>query len=109
MSTAYRSTSRNQKRDHSHLDLQPDVSSSSRPGAFAVHSLFTILGFALQVVPGLIVKTIFDAISGETPAPAAPLGINALWWLIALYFLTQVAALFFSLGSSITGIPSGAW
>jgi ATP-binding cassette subfamily B protein len=74
--------------------------------SYGVHSFFTILGFALQVVPGLIVKIIFDAISGETPAPALPFGIGAqaaLWWLIALYVLSQVARLFLSLGSEYYG------
>ncbi len=37
---------------------------------FLVHTLFTLVVFGLQVAPGLIVKSIFDGISGEA-GPAA--------------------------------------
>lgn len=75
-----------------------------QPGAFLLHSLFTILYFALQVVPGLVVKSVFDTISGESAAPfGSLLGIDALWWLILLYFLVEAGRLLLSLGSEYYG------
>ncbi|NLG99809.1 MAG: ABC transporter ATP-binding protein [Chloroflexi bacterium] len=72
--------------------------------AFLLHSLFTILYFALQVVPGLVVKSVFDTISGEAAAPfGSLLGIDPLWWLILLYFLVEVGRLLLSLGSEYYG------
>ena len=59
---------------------------------FALHSAFTLLVFGLQIVPGLIVKTIFDTIGGGAGAVAGPwAGLNPLWWLIFLYILTSLA------------------
>jgi len=72
--------------------------------AFAIHSLFTILVFGLQVAPGWIVKSVFDTISGEAPAPtSAFLGAQPLWWLISLYVLVELARLFLSFGSEWYG------
>jgi len=60
-------------------------------GPFAAHFLFTVIDFSLQVVPGLIVKAIFDIISGEVPAPAAGLfDLHPLWWLIIVYLLVEL-------------------
>ena len=70
-----------------------------QPWTFALHSFFVILVFGEQIVPGLIVKTVFDAISGSsTVANDTFLGIPALWCFIALYLLVEVARLFFSVG-----------
>ena len=50
-----------------------------RPWPYAVFCLFHILFFGLQVIPGLIEKSIFDSVTG-----AAPATLN-IWGLIALY------------------------
>ena len=65
---------------------------------FLSHSVFTLLVFALQIVPGLIVKAIFDTISLERAGmpgalPAQFLGLGQLWWFILLYVLTGFAQL----------------
>jgi ATP-binding cassette, subfamily B, bacterial len=66
---------------------------------FTIHSIFAILVFALQVVPGLIVKAVFDTISGAAPAPFGPiLGVDPLWWLIGLFIFTELVRLSFSIG-----------
>ena len=64
-----------------------------QPGVFTIHSLFTILVFAEQVVPGLIVKGVFDGISGV----GAP-GTAVLGGTIALYVLVELARLALSIG-----------
>lgn len=50
-----------------------------RPWPYAVFCLFHILFFVLQVIPGLIEKSIFDSITGAAPATLS------IWGLIALY------------------------
>jgi ATP-binding cassette, subfamily B, bacterial len=50
-----------------------------RPWPFAIFSLFHTLFFVLQVIPGLIEKSIFDTITGAAPATVS------IWGLIALY------------------------
>lgn len=73
-------------------------------GTFALHSLFTVLYFALQVVPGLIVKSVFDGISGAAPQqPAGFLGVGFLWWLVLLYVLAEVARLLLAFGAEWYG------
>jgi ATP-binding cassette, subfamily B, bacterial len=67
---------------------------------FTAHSFLCILGFALQVVPGLIIKQIFDGISGVSPT--AP-GNEILWGLIAVYILVEVARVLLLLGSEYYG------
>ena len=76
-----------------------------RMRTFLVHSIFTLLVFALQIVPGLIVKSIFDTISlkgagapGVGSLSTALTGAGQLWWLISLYVLTGVAQLGFYIG-----------
>ncbi len=78
------------------------------PGVYALHFLFTVLVFSLQLAPGLIVKAVFDTISGETgPASGAVsgalLGIDRLWWLIITYVLIELARLFLSIGYEYYG------
>jgi ATP-binding cassette, subfamily B, bacterial len=68
-----------------------------QPLSFTIHSIFTILVFCLQVVPGLIVKSIFDSASGQSP------GALSLWALVALYVLVELVRLGFSLGSEWYG------
>ena len=71
---------------------------------FALHSFFTILAFSLEVVPGAIVKAIFDGISGEPASIAGlALGEKTLGWLIALYVLLDLGRLFLSFGSEWYG------
>jgi len=68
-----------------------------RPGSFSVHSLFHMLFFAAQVVPGLIVKGVFDTLTG-----AAPATVN-LWALIALYISAELGRLSLSFADIWTG------
>ena len=71
---------------------------------FNMHSLFTILLFGMQLVPGLIVKAVFDAVSGAAPVPfGSILGIDPLWALIGLYVLADLTRLFLGFGSEWYG------
>lgn len=71
---------------------------------FNIHSLFTILLFAMQLLPGLIVKAVFDAVSGAAPVPFGPIfGLDPLWALIGLYVLADLAKLFMAFGSEWYG------
>jgi ATP-binding cassette subfamily B protein len=70
---------------------------------FALHSVFILLFFGLQVVPGLIVKQVFDTIAGAPASGTPPAGEAALWGLIGLYLLSELARLFFSLGGEWYG------
>jgi ATP-binding cassette subfamily B protein len=72
-----------------------------QPWTFAIHSFFTILVFGLQVAPGLIVKDVFDRISGA--GGAAPAGMGYLWWPIAWFVLVELVRLALSLGSEWYG------
>jgi len=67
---------------------------------FTAHSILCIAGFALQVVPGLVVKQIFDTISGSAPSVN---GTVALWGLIGLYILVEVSRVLLLLGSEYYG------
>lgn len=67
------------------------------PGAFMVHFVFTVFVFGLQVLPGLVVKNVFDTISGEQPARIG------LWWLIALYVGIALAQLILGIGAEWYG------
>jgi ATP-binding cassette, subfamily B, bacterial len=78
------------------------------PGIFSLHFLFTIMVFALQLAPGLVVKAVFDTISGETGAGSSAvsgsfLGIERLWWLIIVYVLIELGRLFLSIGYEYFG------
>jgi ATP-binding cassette, subfamily B, bacterial len=67
---------------------------------FSAHSFLCIIGFALQIVPGLVIKQIFDTISGVTPVTG---GAEVLWGLIGLYLLVEVARVVLLLGSEYYG------
>ncbi|HSV85798.1 MAG TPA: ABC transporter ATP-binding protein [Levilinea sp.] len=67
---------------------------------FTVHSIFCIAGYALQLAPGLVVKQIFDTISGVSPAVSVA---GSLWGLIALYVLVETARVILLLGSEYYG------
>ena len=55
------------------------------------------------MVPGLIVKQVFDTIGGAPASGTPPAGEAALWGLIGLYLLAELARLFFSLGGEWYG------
>src|SRR5690349_21574674 len=64
------------------------------PGIYTLHLVFGILPWLLQVVPGLIQKSIFDTITG-----AQAVQIN-LWLLIAVYLGVEATRLLLSFGAS---------
>jgi len=71
-------------------------------GDFLLHSLFTLLVFGLQIVPGLFVKLVFDAIEQpEKNSQAA--GESILWWMIGLYLVAEMARLFLAIGAEWFG------
>lgn len=75
-----------------------------QPRAFFLHSLFTLVVFGLQVVPGLIVKAVFDEISGAAPGAGWSFaGISSLWWLIGLYIGVELLRLLVSFGAEWYG------
>jgi ATP-binding cassette, subfamily B, bacterial len=67
------------------------------PMLFAVHSVFAVLFFVLQVLPGLIEKSIFDAITGQEPA------ITSLWLLIGLFVGVEAARVLTAVGADWFG------
>lgn len=67
---------------------------------YTLHFLFTILIFAEQLVPGLIVKTIFDRLSGQ----GVRTEVTFLWGMIALYLGIEAARLFVSIGYEYYGM-----
>jgi ATP-binding cassette, subfamily B, bacterial len=56
-----------------------------RPWPYAVYSFLHMAFFILQVIPGLIEKSIFDTLSGAAPATLG------LWGLLTLYLSTELA------------------
>jgi ATP-binding cassette subfamily B protein len=72
---------------------------SYQPLVFSLHTLFTILDFALEIFPGLIVKAFFDTLSGA----ANPGSAISLEWLVGLYVLTEIVRLALSFGSEWYG------
>jgi ATP-binding cassette subfamily B protein len=67
-------------------------------GIFSAHSLFCILLFSLQVVPGLVVKAVFDRISQPGTADS-----GGVWWLVAVYVLVAALHLGLEFGSDWFG------
>lgn len=68
---------------------------------FLIHSGFTLMFFFKEVLPGLIVKSIFDNISnvpGAHPLLPPLLGIPSLWWAIGLYVLIGVVQVALGIG-----------
>ena len=65
---------------------------------FIVHSALTVMVFGLQVVPGLILKAVFDSVSD--PASKAYAHPSQLWGLVGIYAILQVVALAASLGAA---------
>jgi ATP-binding cassette, subfamily B, bacterial len=69
-------------------------------GAYTLYFLFSVLIFAEQLAPGLIVKTIFDRLSGES----AQSDVTFLWGMIALYLGIELARLFVAIGYEYYGM-----
>ncbi|TMD63001.1 MAG: ABC transporter ATP-binding protein [Chloroflexi bacterium] len=55
-----------------------------RPWPYALYSFFHMSFFIIQVVPGLIEKSVFDTITGAAPTTVS------LWGLIALYISVEL-------------------
>ena len=68
-----------------------------QPGLFAIHSVFAVLFFLFQVLPGLIEKSVFDTLTGAQPAQVS------LWLLIALYVGVEAARLGAAIGTDWFG------
>lgn len=69
-------------------------------GAFTLYFLFSLLIFAEQLAPGLIVKAIFDRLSGQ----GAQSDVTFLWGMIALYLGIEVARLLVAIGYEYYGM-----
>jgi ATP-binding cassette subfamily B protein len=69
-------------------------------GAYTLYFLFSVLIFAEQLAPGLIVKTIFDRLSGES----AQSDVTFLWGMIALYLGIELVRLFVAIGYEYYGM-----
>jgi ATP-binding cassette, subfamily B, bacterial len=69
-------------------------------GAYTLYFLFSLLIFAEQLAPGLIVKTIFDRLSGQ----GLQSDVTFLWSLIALYLGIEMARLFVAIGYEYYGM-----
>jgi len=69
-------------------------------GAYALYFLFSVLIFAEQLAPGLIVKAIFDRLSGG----GAQTDVTFLWGMIALYLGIELARLFVAIGYEYYGM-----
>ena len=67
---------------------------------YTLHFLFALLIFAEQLVPGLIVKAIFDHLSGQE----AQSEVTFLWGMIALYLGIEIARLFIAIGYEYYGM-----
>jgi ATP-binding cassette subfamily B protein len=72
-----------------------------QPWTFSMHFVFTLVVFGSQVVPGLILKAVFDAVSD--PASAAYANPGQLWSLVGLYAIMQLVVLAASLGAEWYG------
>ena len=67
--------------------------------SYLIHFIFTLLIFGEQLAPGLIIKAIFDRLSGQDqPGNGQFFGISILWWLIILYLLIEIVRLFVAIG-----------
>ena len=72
-----------------------------RPGSFTIHSIFAILVFAMQLVPGLIFKAYFDTLEGGDAWSALLPGLSPtriLWFLVIVYVTAEFVRTGFSLG-----------
>jgi ATP-binding cassette, subfamily B, bacterial len=69
-------------------------------GVYTLHFIFSLLIFAEQLAPGLIVKTIFDRLSDQ----GAQSDVNFLWGMIALYLGIETARLLVAIGYEYYGM-----
>jgi len=67
---------------------------------YMLYFLFSLLIFAEQLAPGLIVKAIFDRLSGQE----AQSNVTFLWGMIALYLAIEVARLLVAIGYEYYGM-----
>jgi ATP-binding cassette subfamily B protein len=69
-------------------------------GPFLIHSIFALILQAQQLAPGLIIKAIFDRLTGQDlpPGDGQILGIPSVLWLIILYLVIEIARLFAAIG-----------
>ena len=68
-------------------------------GSFTIHFIFTLLVFAEQLVPGLIIKAIFDILSGQSQTVNGQFAENTmLWGLIILYLMVEIVRVFVAFG-----------
>jgi ATP-binding cassette, subfamily B, bacterial len=67
---------------------------------YTLYFLFSLLIFAEQLAPGLIVKAIFDRLSGQ----GAQTDVTFLWGMIALYLGIEMARLFVAIGYEYYGM-----
>ena len=68
---------------------------------FTAHSLLTVLIFAEQLVPGLIIKAVFDTLA--TSGPLVGPNLRRLWGWIALYVAVEVARILLGIGYEYFG------
>jgi ATP-binding cassette subfamily B protein len=68
--------------------------------AYTLYFLFSVLIFAEQLAPGLIVKTIFDRLAAQGEQNNGVF----LWGMIALYLVIEVARLFVAIGYEYYGM-----
>ena len=72
---------------------------------YTLYFLFSLLIFAEQLAPGLIVKTIFDRLSGQDALnQSTQSNMTFLWGMIALYLGIEVARLFVAIGYEYYGM-----
>jgi ATP-binding cassette subfamily B protein len=76
-----------------------------QPRVFFLHSSLAILGFSLQIVPGLIIKNVFDGIAAGPSGTTGTVGTggSGLWGWIALYFLLETTRMLIAVGSEWHG------
>ena len=75
-----------------------------RPGLFLAHSLCVVVVFSLQIFPGLLLKAVFDTISGAAgAADLSIIGPVAVGWLIALFVGVELARAAGAFGVEWTG------
>ncbi len=67
---------------------------------YTLYCLFSLLIFGEQLAPGLIVKIIFDRLSGQ----GAQSNVAFLWGMIALYLGIELARLFVAIGYEYYGM-----
>ncbi|HEX5940983.1 MAG TPA: hypothetical protein VFY66_01840, partial [Anaerolineales bacterium] len=67
---------------------------------YTLHCIFALLIFAEQLAPGLIVKAIFDRLSGQE----AQSDVTFLWGMIVLYLGIEVARLLVAIGYEYYGM-----